>query len=32
VKGGVMEQECGDKLSGFFRMRREQKKALKIKY
>ena len=31
VKGGVMQQECGDKLSAFFKMRREQKKALKIK-
>ena len=31
VKGGVMQHECGDKLSAFFKIRREQKKALKIK-
>jgi tRNA(adenine34) deaminase len=29
VKGGVLAQECGDKLSAFFKMRREQKKSLK---
>lgn len=27
VKGGVIEKECGDKLSMFFKLRREQKKV-----
>ncbi len=31
VKGGVLAQECGDKLSAFFKLRREQKKLLKNK-
>lgn len=31
VSGGVLAQECGDKLSGFFKLRREQKKLLKNK-
>lgn len=31
VKGGVLAQECGDKLSAFFKMRREQKKSSKNK-
>jgi tRNA(adenine34) deaminase len=31
VNGGVLAQECGDKLSAFFKLRREQKKLLKNK-
>ena len=31
VQGGVLAQQCGDKLSAFFKLRREQKKLLKIK-
>ena len=31
VQGGVLAQECGDKLSAFFKLRREQKKSLKNK-
>ena len=27
VKGGILAQECGDKLSAFFKLRREQKKS-----
>ncbi len=30
VKGGVMQQECGNKLSLFFKLRRRQKKLTKI--
>lgn len=30
VKGGVMQQECGNKLSLFFKLRRKQKKLTKI--
>jgi tRNA(adenine34) deaminase len=30
VKGGVLAQQCGDKLSAFFKLRREQKKRLNI--
>lgn len=30
VKGGVMEQECGNKLSTFFKSRREHNKLLKL--
>ncbi len=29
VKGGVMQQECGNKLSLFFKLRRRQKKLTK---
>ncbi|MBU3005168.1 tRNA adenosine(34) deaminase TadA [Paraglaciecola arctica] len=29
VNAGVLAQECGDKLSAFFKLRREQKKLLK---
>jgi tRNA(adenine34) deaminase len=29
VKRGVLAQQCGDKLSAFFKLRREQKKQLK---
>jgi len=29
VQGGVLAQECGDKISAFFKLRREQKKSLK---
>lgn len=31
VKRGVLAQQCGDKLSAFFKFRREQKKQLKKK-
>tara|TARA_R110002167_G_scaffold85314_1_gene231468 strand:- start:442 stop:900 length:459 start_codon:yes stop_codon:yes gene_type:complete len=31
VIGGVLAQECGDKLSAFFKMRREQKKSSRNK-
>jgi tRNA(adenine34) deaminase len=31
VRGGVLAQECGDKLSAFFKLRREQKKTFKNK-
>jgi len=31
VQSGVLAQECGDKLSAFFKLRREQKKRLKNK-
>jgi tRNA(adenine34) deaminase len=31
VKGSVLAQECGDKLSAFFKLRREQKKLSKNK-
>jgi len=31
VNGGVLAQECGEKLSAFFKLRREQKKSCKIK-
>jgi tRNA(adenine34) deaminase len=31
VNGGVLAQECGEKLSAFFRQRREQKKSCKSK-
>ncbi|MFT5544308.1 MAG: tRNA(adenine34) deaminase, partial [Arenicella sp.] len=31
VEGGVLAQQCGDKLSAFFKLRREQKKQLKHK-
>ena len=31
VNGGVLAKECGDKLSAFFKRRREQKKLLKNK-
>ena len=31
VNGGVLAKECGDKLSAFFKLRREQKKLLKNK-
>lgn len=31
VQRGVLAQECGDKLSAFFKLRREQKKRLKNK-
>lgn len=31
VSGGVLAQECGDKLSAFFKLRREQKKLFKNK-
>jgi tRNA(adenine34) deaminase len=31
VSGGILAKECGDKLSAFFRLRREQKKLLKHK-
>lgn len=31
VEGGVMEQECGNKLSAFFKSRREHNKLLKLK-
>jgi tRNA(adenine34) deaminase len=31
VVGGVLAQECGDKLSAFFKMRREQKKSSRNK-
>lgn len=31
VDAGVLAQECGDKLSAFFKLRREQKKSSKIK-
>lgn len=31
VKGGVLAQECGDKLSAFFKLRREQKKLSRNK-
>ena len=31
AKGGVLAQECGDKLSAFFKLRRKQKKLLKNK-
>jgi tRNA(adenine34) deaminase len=30
VKGGVMEQECGNKLSTFFKSRRKHNKLLKL--
>lgn len=30
VKRGVLAQQCGDKLSAFFKLRREQNKRLKI--
>jgi tRNA(adenine34) deaminase len=30
VKGGLMQQECGNKLSLFFKLRRRQKKLTKI--
>jgi tRNA(adenine34) deaminase len=29
VKGGILAQECSDKLSAFFKLRREQKKLSK---
>ena len=32
VKGGVLAQQCGDKLSAFFKLRREQKKLSKTLY
>jgi tRNA(adenine34) deaminase len=31
VSCGVLAKECGDKLSAFFKLRREQKKLLKNK-
>jgi tRNA(adenine34) deaminase len=31
VNGSVLAQECGDKLSAFFKLRREQKKSTKNK-
>jgi tRNA(adenine34) deaminase len=31
VKSGVLAQECGDKLSAFFKLRRKQKKSCKHK-
>jgi tRNA(adenine34) deaminase len=31
VNGEVLAQECGDKLSAFFKLRRNQRKLLKIK-
>ena len=31
VKSGVLAQQCSDKLSAFFKLRREQKKELKKK-
>jgi tRNA(adenine34) deaminase len=31
VQGGVLAQQCGDKLSAFFKLRRKQKKQLKNK-
>jgi tRNA(adenine34) deaminase len=31
VISGVLAQQCGEKLSAFFKMRREQKKLLKNK-
>ena len=31
VKGGVLAQECSDKLSAFFKLRREQKKLSRNK-
>jgi tRNA(adenine34) deaminase len=31
VNGGVLAKECGDKLSAFFKLRREQRKLLKNK-
>ena len=31
VKGGVLAKQCGDKLSAFFKLRREQKRLLKKK-
>lgn len=30
VKGGVMQQDCGNKLSLFFKLRRKQKKLTKL--
>lgn len=31
VTGGILSQECGDKISAFFKMRREQKKLSRNK-
>jgi tRNA(adenine34) deaminase len=31
VMRGVLAQQCGDKLSAFFKLRREQRKKLKEK-
>ena len=31
VKGAVLAEQCGDKLSAFFKQRRQQKKLLKNK-
>ena len=31
VKGGILQQESGNKLSSFFKLRRGQKKLSKIK-
>ena len=30
VDGGIEEQQCGEKISAFFRLRRAQKKAIKL--